>query len=596
MRLSNALSVRAVWFSLACTLLAGGPGCGSSKPVVTKNEFPTASELEDLGEEETSEKSFYDQQRALVEKWTFSSEAANLTTTEAIEPQTAWERVISDRLSSESSKAIATVGMRCLAREVAAFYAKNKALPLGALRDVMRSRCGVVAPYFHVEQFTWDEVSDSPDFDEMANKWASSKQKALANLTEPPESVGVSWLSTDSGGRLFVVYGERQVDMQAIPTQYGPDETVVLRGRLHGDIENIDTLRNVGSFGYEKCRRDHKVKLPRFKVECDINPSTKWTHIEMLARPEDRVLAHRAVSLVVWKKGVATDTFETQAIGEALADSFSKGDDTAGDDEKPISAKEFAELVNAIRKRAHVGPATLEDAQSETARKLVSKYQTTDSSDVRDKIALGINAGWKIEKRITSAQFTTGLVPYPKVEALLETILSGPFGRRQLLDPDYTRLAVGLETSENGTLAAIVTTYRPVRERSLSKRATDVVKGLNVARKQSGRDEVTRDATLDDESERFAKKVKAGKWSPTKAAKKFLDTCVDKWNVSVRGQYVVTQTLDDVADVSKQIDVLLSPGVDRVGIFVVPVTPEGGAWTAYFVAIAIPSPDSSDLV
>ena len=70
---------------------------------------------------------------------------------------------------------------------------------------------------------------------------------------------------------------------------------------------------------------------------------------------------------------------------------------------------------------------------------------------VADKVTLGVLAGWQVGVPVIDANFTALMVLGTKdPAALLAALLAHPQGRKTLLDPQGTRLAIGVLEAPNG--------------------------------------------------------------------------------------------------------------------------------------------------
>jgi hypothetical protein len=145
----------------------------------------------------------------------------------------AWEHVLADAATARPGKLVPTEALHCVARETAAFYLDNEALPAEELTHFMAARCGAPASRVSagVQGFKVDDRVPDPklyaQFEATAKKLVGSFLKAQA-----PLDVGVAFQRKSGRAAFALASLPRTVRMATTSLVPGPSGTIVIQGEL----------------------------------------------------------------------------------------------------------------------------------------------------------------------------------------------------------------------------------------------------------------------------------------------------------------------------------------------------------------------------
>jgi uncharacterized protein YkwD len=155
------------------------------------------------------------------------------------------------------------------------------------------------------------------------------------------------------------------------------------------------------------------------------------------------------------------------------------------------------ELINKARAEAHVPPLTYDDGLSETARAhsedmFQNKYFAHDSPTVGNLAERMAKAGIRAKK------FCENIADNQDLLAAHQELMDSPGHRKDILDPDLTRVGVGIVRAENGQLLVTEDFMEDFQTYDTSVLAAQLIQGLNTARGNNGLAWLTESSTLSD--------------------------------------------------------------------------------------------------
>ncbi len=616
--------MRRLWKRLSDKRLAivfvvvGAVGCASPRAHVGGGEvdvdepFPDREELSQI---ESSEQptSFFNESRTHVESWELQGSLPDRIGAVDYEPSSPFEQILADQVDRAAGDVVASEGMHCLARQVGHFYLEKGAFPSGNLRDFMRTRCGVVAADFGNVWWSWDRPPNASE-KRVAEQW-KTRGKGVKRLEKAiggrHRSIGIWYGKNDDRAILLTTFGERTADLEPTAIDVDGDEPIVLEGEGFPDYTRTEAIRTKSAFGFDRCTVDRSVELPEFRVRCEPDGETGPTRVEVLGFFRDRGLGHSVLGNTVWRGESAARTYRPSEASRAVArasrnlgetgeesereaeaagdDSEQAGREESGGDGKLEGLRKFVRLVNAVRREAGLSEVSFEAAQSSAANGLAGDYFKAqyESGDAKkaDRIALGLLAGWEVEADILSGGLASHAVQAERLDLLAQRLLSTASGRRVLLEPGYTHMAVGLaRPSKREAVGAVVTAYRELPDLAHDERATRAFETINELRSQGDEAPIERDSSLDAKIRELANQVEAGTMEFRQAQRQLLAVSSQMWNTRTATVGMLADSLDNF-ELHPE---LTGSGPDRAAVMVVPYSSPDLAWTPYIVLVVFP--------
>jgi hypothetical protein len=184
-----------------------------------------------------------------------------------------------------------------------------------------------------------------------------------------------------------------------------------------------------------------------------------------------------------------------------------------------------------------------------------------------DRIALGVMAGWRVEKEMMNGTFASSIIEGTTASELLSEMLESPGYRRNLLSPRAGMAAVGL-FQEGPLLGAMVSTYESIQPPTWPDTANKVLTALNGQRQRNGKKPV-RWVLLPSTSEpTYAEAVSKREYDSGEALERFMSQATNVTRRGVRGWRMTVFDLDDITwpdDVlsKEQLDVMFVVTTER---------------------------------
>lgn len=452
---------------------------------------------------------------------------------------------------------------RCAAREVARFVAAHGELPNAFLGDYLVGRCGSTAlrASLAVRAFRvsgYDEARLTREVhDDLVEGWRS--------LASVPHRGALGVASVRVGSRVvvgLVVEPERAVrfDLEGAPTPV--EGRVRLSGRFDGDAEELLVLASKGLIDVAVCTS--RLDGPALSVDCPFEPGDETAFIEVITREPGRLVPRTGARIVAVASPVAGLVYEERANERDLPD-------------EPLAA--VAQAINAHRSRLGRGPLTLESTQSSANRDAARVFFSATSAETQETAVLYAMAGWDVEGTLVGGnalafELPAGLSP----DRWTAYVLRHPFERYALLDPDASRIAVGVLEGPSSTFA-MIGTYELIGPADPEDERSRVLATIQRARAEAGRPPAVllpRIAALT----RWSARVTAGAATPREA----LDRAMREAGPIPGARATMVLALHDLDRWPVPAEVRDAAALDlAVGHY----RPEGAAWAQYIVLVVL---------
>ncbi|MFO0592089.1 MAG: hypothetical protein U0441_31390 [Polyangiaceae bacterium] len=564
-RLRQAAHV-AVLSALAAASVACG---GAPKP----GNFPTKADLADLATAPPPSDLF---QKGAVdaERWQLTGPLPDAVESSVTDDTSPWTQTLVDVISARPGQVVASRGMACVARQIAAFAAEKDALPASPLVRFMTARCGVPSTSIGMSLLTQEVPEDTSDKEIYAG-WEEKVKAALpAGLATGPRLAGIGLVRKGKRAALAIAFSARWVKMEDVPL-VPEGGKVVLRGELLSTAATVLGLVTRGRFGYEQCVRDVDLQLPKFAIECPVSPDDPTARIEVAAFQEGRELGDRVIDLGVYPAGkLDLEYTHTAASSDALPEG----------DALPAA---MLKGINDVRASAGLPAVTSSAAESRTAAQLAPYYfaslQTGDAG-VSDKVALGLLAGWDVEGQVREGHFGAVWSYERDVQSLVEAAIASPFGRETLLDPRASRVALGPVIDKEGkAFGAVFSTYSLIDATGQADSASAVLARLTKLRGKIKRPAPAIASELDPVLADVTARVETG-LSLEEALKRTTSKSIELIRRGSVKSYVATASSVDKLEFPSEI---LATSDLRLGVAVARYRPEGSPWTRLAVFFVI---------
>jgi hypothetical protein len=350
---------------------------------------------------------------------------------------------IAEALAVSASGLSRTTPARCAAREIARFVAVHGELPNTFLGDYLVGRCGSTSlrASIAVRGFEVRGYDEARLAREVAEELVQGWRPTVAGQRG---AIGVA--SARTRDRIFValvVDPERPMRFALEGPPSPLDGRIHVEGTFEGTAEELLALTTRGDADVAMCVTS--MEGPRITVDCPFEGSDAAAFIEVITREPGRLVPRTGARIVAVASPSAGLVYEERsgAVGGG------------GDPLEDVVA-----AVNAYRARLGRAPLLLERAQSEANRQSVSAFFATQSADVQEVAVLYAMAGWDVQGSVVGGnalafELPSGLEPSRWAAYLLRH----PFERYALLDPDVSRIAVGVGEG-GGVTHAMVSTYQ----------------------------------------------------------------------------------------------------------------------------------------
>lgn len=540
--------------ALAAVVLAGATvslaACGGGDMLTRDARFPTSDALGELLAAPVDPSSF--QPGVVVDSWTFA-QTRDRYGFEVIRPDVPLE----DVASLAPSDAPHTAGLACAATELAHIYSVHEDFPSRALRGVIGSRCGASsetgASYvFQVEG-------------DMARYDLTSSLDGARELLSDADAWGVGmWVDGDTTTFAFIT---GHLDVQIDPGPIGGHgDAVEFSGMALGRAERAQAVITQGATGAAMCERDMSVAWPTWRFTCPALAGDAVAEIELLTFEPDRLLSSGRARFSVSPAGAMPDTWELRSIELQGSGTFEEA---------------LAENINRWREAVGLSPLRMEPAQSEVVARATPALMSSDTPDrARDMITLGLMAGWRVSRPRANADLSMAYVETDSAERAGAELISRPWTRHALLDPESDAVAVGIEQI-GGAAGVCIVTYDDFQDGDHDAIADGLM--VRLAAERSARGNATTRRLS--ESQRRALETAAGRVETSgRRPDRQLRGAAQRVAAGVHDAVysMVWYNIYDPESVTFP-DQLLDAEIVSAAISVAPYSPEGSAWTTWTV-------------
>lgn len=494
----RVLLVCALVASTACATgrSRGGRAAPEESPFPAREELAKIEALPPIDIPEVGEE---------LQRWELAGPLAGqaaLTPSQARDP---WSRLLADAVAARPGVAVASAEMDCLAREVGRVLLERRNKPSQRFVDFAGARCGVTAASLTVGSYGGELPAGVKDAEVFA-KWSEGLREWLPSVLDGTNlSVGLWFGRVEGRGVVAIARGKRQVHLEPAPLRVAAGSPVVLQGQLLEPAERIVATINRGAFGAADCESDPGVAPPRFSFRCEVAPDDPWAWVEIHALAPGRQLFNVTASFIVTTHAELPSVYEQTTLVATTVDAAMQAPE-----------QRIADLVNAVRARAGLKPLHHAVRQSEAAHRVAPHFFAAAlgkaSPSTMDLIALGLQAGWDVDRPIVGSGMAFGASPLAEgIEGLVAQLVERPGSRQVLLGENTGAVAIGVASSEaNGALAAVVNTYDLLATMSTDEAREAVIAQLVEGRRKNGQQSLVRFRDAEKLADAAAKEVEQG--------------------------------------------------------------------------------------
>ena len=431
----------------------------------------------------------------------------------------------------------------CVAREMAAFYARYRASPDELLRRWMVGRCK--AP----DVFYWNSWLDiylnggaisvpftAPELDAVVPK--------LITPHPPPKvtSFGVAMRAVDADAVAILVTADPPGTAHASV----PDAQGALRIEI-GFPQSQYTVRavmNQGETASVNCQSDPTTDPSRYAFSCQMAASDNETWIEVLAATNRGDLERPTVDILAERPAATHADYRKPYVvlppAANTADALLAG-------------------INGIRARAGAAPLRLATAQSRAVQeiqKAIFQIQADMDDDADNQVRTELLRGRAVDAPIFSARITLGIAYKGDAGDWLAARMVQPSSRETLMDPDADLLALATHGDPRLGFAVSAATYTLFDEKTEQRIADLMAARITKAR---GKLKMTRLTPTPDLSA-VAGQVAAGAVDPARGFRAALTRMNLKSKQYFAGELYVLNSANDAPQFDEE--VLQRPGLE----------------------------------
>ena len=296
------------WFVVGAALAMG---CGGSSAGDAR--FPSAGDIEKLGQGAPPARIARGSQ-VDVPSWKLKDAPAERATG-AHAAANPFEQLLTEAASRRQGLLFTPEAMHCVAHQTGLFLLAQGGVPSDDLSHFIAGRCGVANGNVSTSWLTSTVTGAMSDAQLFAAQKKSVADLIASNLNRGNQLAGL-WFGRDNGKvAIALAFGERQVQLDEVPMRADAKGHVKIRGEVLIPTERLQALSNHGKFGYRRCAMDPSEKLPRFSLDCEVNPADPSTVIEVGAFPPGRITGRIVADLLVFPSGTVIDQYDRAAGG-----------------------------------------------------------------------------------------------------------------------------------------------------------------------------------------------------------------------------------------------------------------------------------------
>lgn len=416
--------------------------------------LPSSEEVDEiLAQPVPSESDVFRDAGKTIEHWTLTDPPSTMKV-EGYAGDNWGATILAENVGSRAS-----IGMTCVARQLAEFMDLHGELPSQQLQEFVLARCGSMVGHGALGVHTVVVDPGKRKLDDATVR--RSLESAIRGMLTSPRTdawVGGAWYTGDEkGGLLLVAQGHRALGLAPPPMSLAGQGHVRLSGKLSSGVESIMGVITAGEGGFELCARvaDPLGNPDRFTLNCPVRSTDPFALIEIVEFKRRRQLGSKVLTLFVSPDGSLPTTYESHEFLGTMESGVPDG-------------PKLVLAINELRAQAQLAPLVLDEAQSTEVSQLMPHYLAASRDPARgelaDTIALAIVSGRKVEKVVKHADFwhfTAGMEGSESIARLLAQQSMSPMARSALLDPRAQTLAVGIQKSETtDAVAFVLATYQ----------------------------------------------------------------------------------------------------------------------------------------
>lgn len=454
------------------------PTSKSSKPFEVVQPFPSDAEVAQLSAGEAPALPLPALPWAPQLSWTIEAEPPASTakdTYAGVEPNA---RAFAAIVTKQAQGHRPTAPMACAAAELARFlHAAPGTMPTDDVEAFMFARCGVTTP-----NVAWSSSKLAKKAKRSLDPKRDGKQiaKVLADL-EPAE-VGFGTYGDASGGVSVIAYGFDALELEPVSARAGASGHVVVRGKVTYPTEWISAASTQGEFGSARCVRTFDgVGEGAFALDCRTDPDDARSVIQVFAAPVGSLLGGEVARIVVSPDGSAPLAYSAPAY-EFPTDGGS------------FDSASIVAAVNSLRTRARLEDVRLAAQQDAVSGNLFPFLLQAKTTELRNRVGLGLLAGYRVDGIIASAEFTTIANRFGVgFDDVIAGALFMPYARHQLLGRDFDVLSTAVAESEEADVRRILAvSYELFSPRDFSAEEASFLSALDGQRSLVGLPPVVR--------------------------------------------------------------------------------------------------------
>jgi hypothetical protein len=559
----GARGVGVLWVAL----VLGLAGCATTSGTQGATPFTTADQLKKLTAGPKPERVFTTR-TADSTQWTLLGPFPEELSLAPHEQQSPAGKAI----VAEASKrgAAATSALACAARELAHFVAVQQEQPPRLLRDAIAGRCAVGTT---VMASNWMEVDVGDATDEAIVAMALPKLSKALETVGPNHFVGAAFSRSGTKGVLMLVQVEAHGTLEPVSLFPGADGAVTLRGTTPAGVVELAGVVTRGDVGAAMCVDLHLRALPQYDLRCPVEATDSTAWISVATRAQGRLLSQELQRLLVLPSRTPSTSWTLpQIVPAGIAPTV-----------EAVTAQ-----VNALRVGAGLRALELSASQSADLHEVAPflfQAVATDDTATADQLALGIIAGWHVEKDVTWGNFSAEVSEHDDGSLLLTHALLSPSTRAMLFDPKATLLGLGLH-QETGGLGAVFSVYHGLEMAPFPATAAALVQQLDAARAKLSRQPVKWLRLPVTVESGLAGAITAHKLELPDAFSRFLDATVAATTRGAQGFTLETGSLEQVPWPAE----LLNAESLEISMVVAPVRAPRAPWAHFVMMIARPEP------
>lgn len=524
-------------------------------------QFPTHASLKKYFDQTINPRASDDD--VYVEKWAFSETTASGTSP--------WDESLA-YIRAENSQLRTGDDLNCIARELGRVFQATGAIGDVRFRKHLTLHCHATNASFAVFVRNFEMTRGLDDVAVWENIVAAGILEQLTTWAAG-DTLGLAVVRGERGATLVAISGPESVRLEDVSPEPNTHHMVRVEGLLRRPVEQLGVLINYGRFGVRHCGvRQHEAQ---FVAHCPMQATDRSAWFEVVSLEENAVLSAVVAQGMAHRTPIKLKYQPTQPSPAA---------------NNPLSFRaNLLKELNLIRTKARMGPLRMNALQSAEADALLPHLLDAHwrgDRQVANEIALGLLAGWQVDREIGSAELFLMNHPGRSPGAWLDASLDSPAGRSVLLDPLANIAAVGIDWSDRRMLKVVVNSYQIFDGHDHRADQYEVLRLMNQARQLVGRDPAVRINDLH-ELDEAAELVAAQLATPKNAVDEAAQRVAYSLGRTVWGMYVEAYDLNHIQFPVR----LIAQEELYTSVAVTHYKPKGAAWWQTVALILLITPE-----